>query len=53
MSGKGSFNPFGGLFDFDGDGKTDLGEEFIAFQMFREIFKQDDEDIEVFEEEEE
>ena len=22
---------FGGMFDFNGDGKTDLGEEFLAY----------------------
>ncbi len=27
---------FGGLFDFNGDGKTDLGEEFIAYKIFEE-----------------
>ena len=25
------------LFDFSGDGKTDIGEEFIAFMMFEEM----------------
>lgn len=32
----------GGLFDFDGDGKTDLGEAFIAHQMFEESMEDDD-----------
>lgn len=27
---------FGGLFDFNGDGHTDLGEEWIAFQILNE-----------------
>lgn len=27
----------GGLFDFNGDGKTDLGEEFIAYQIFEDM----------------
>ena len=35
---------FGGLFDFNGDGKTDLGEEFLAFKMFEEVTKDDEED---------
>lgn len=25
---------FGDLFDFDGDGKTSFGEEFLAFKLF-------------------
>ena len=30
---------FGGMFDFNGDGKTDLGEEWIAFKIFEECTK--------------
>ena len=26
----------GGMFDFNGDGKTDTGERFIAYQSFKE-----------------
>ena len=33
---------FGGLFDFNGDGKTDLGEEFIAYKIFEECVKGND-----------
>ena len=33
---------FGGMFDFNGDGKTDLGEEFIAYKIFEEISKEND-----------
>ena len=33
---------FGGLFDFNGDGKTDLGEEFIAYKIFEECMKGND-----------
>ena len=33
---------FGGLFDFNGDGKTDLGEEFIAYKIFEECMKGSD-----------
>lgn len=46
--GKGGFfddlfsKPFGGLFDFNGDGKEDLGEQWIAFKMFEEATKEDD-----------
>ena len=30
---------FGGFFDFNGDGKTDIGEEWIAYQIFQECMK--------------
>lgn len=33
---------FGGLFDFNGDGKTDLGEEFIAYKIFEQCMKKSD-----------
>ena len=33
---------FGGMFDFDGDGKTDIGEEFLAYMMFEELSKDDE-----------
>lgn len=33
---------FGGLFDFNGDGETDLGEEFIAYKIFEECMKGND-----------
>lgn len=29
----------GGFFDFNGDGKTDIGEEWIAYQIFQECMK--------------
>ena len=35
---------FGGMFDFSGDGKTDLGEQFIAYKIFEEVTKEDDPD---------
>lgn len=43
MSKKGSFwdNPFGGLFDFNGDGKEDFGEQWLAFKMFEDCIKED------------
>lgn len=31
----------GGFFDLDGDGRTDLGEEFMAFQFFEEMKKEE------------
>lgn len=30
----------GGLFDFNGDGHTDMGEMFIAYKMFEEITRE-------------
>lgn len=33
---------FGGMFDFNGDGHTDLGEEFLAYKIFEECTKDDD-----------
>ena len=42
---KGGF--WGGLFDFNGDGKTDIGEQFIAYKMFEDCtkgFDSDDDD---------
>lgn len=46
MSKKGGFwdNPFGGMFDFNGDGKEDFGEQFIGFKIFEECTKEDDTD---------
>lgn len=35
---------FGGMFDFNGDGKTDLGEQFIAYKIFEEVTKEDNPD---------
>ena len=40
---------FGDLFDFNGDGVTDPGEAFIAFNIFNEVTgenKEDEEDDE-------
>lgn len=50
MSASGSFwdNPFGGLFDFNGDGKEDLGEQWIAHQIFRECSKEDEAESSLF-----
>lgn len=35
---------FGGMFDFNGDGKTDLGEQFIAYKIFEEVTKEENPD---------
>ncbi len=41
--GKGSFwdNPFGGMFDFNRDGKEDFGEQWLAFKIFEECTKEE------------
>ena len=33
---------FGGLFDFNNDGRTDAGEEWIAYQIMREVMEPQD-----------
>jgi len=51
--GNGDF--LGGLFDFNGDGKTDISEMFIAYKIFEESTGRydesldDDEDEDLFE----
>lgn len=42
--GKGSFwdNPFGGIFDFNGDGKEDFGEQWLAYKIFEECTKEEE-----------
>lgn len=37
-------NHFGGMFDFNRDGKEDLGERWIAHKIFEECMKDEDED---------
>lgn len=37
---------FGNFFDFNGDGFTDIGEEWIAFKIFEECMKDDTDDSE-------
>lgn len=32
---------FGGLFDFNGDGKTDIAEQFVAYKILEDINKED------------
>ena len=41
---KGGFwdNPFGGLLDFNGDGKEDLAEQFFGYKMFEECTSNND-----------
>ncbi len=39
---------FGGLFDFDGNGTTDLGEELLGFAILEEIdAENEDEDFDL------
>ena len=40
------FDLFGGLFDLDGDGRIDIAEEFLAYQMFEAVTGEDGEDEE-------
>jgi len=42
---------FGGMFDFNGDGKTTIDEEFLAFKIFEESTKNEDEEKDEFEDE--
>lgn len=46
MSKKGGFldNPFGGIFDINGDGKEDFFEQFFGYKIFEECTKEDDAD---------
>lgn len=37
------FDPFGGMFDFNRDGKTDLGEQWIAYKIFEDCTREEDE----------
>lgn len=37
-------NPFGGLFDFNRDGKESLGELWLAQKIFEECMKDEEED---------
>ena len=39
---------FGDMFDLNGDGKTDLGEEFMAYKMYEEVTREDDDDDDLF-----
>ena len=33
--------PFGGMFDMNGDGKTDIGEEWLGYMVINECMKED------------
>lgn len=35
---------FGGMFDFNGDGHTDMAEELTGLMMFNELEKENSED---------
>ena len=37
---------FGGLFDFNGDGHTDMIEAYMGFQILQEMDREDDRDEE-------
>jgi len=34
----------GGMFDLNGDGEVDMGEEFMAYKMYEDVTGDDDED---------
>lgn len=44
FNGHSKSNFFGGNFDFNGDGKTDIGEQFLAYMIFEEIMGKQAED---------
>lgn len=35
-------NPFGGIFDFDGNGKEDIGEQWLRFKILEECVNDED-----------
>ena len=42
-------SPFGGFFDFNGDGKEDLVEQWLGYEILKDIFKEDgDQDSGIF-----
>ena len=34
--------PFGGMFDMNGDGKTDMAEEWLGYMVMNECLKEED-----------
>ena len=36
--------PFGGMFDMDGDGKTDFTEEWLGYMVMNEVMKEESSD---------
>lgn len=42
MSKGGSWdNPFGGLLDFNGDGKEDMAEQYFGYKIFEDCISED------------
>ena len=41
-----NIGPFGGFFDFDGDGETDAAEEVLGLMILDEMMKEDEEEEE-------
>ena len=39
-------DPLNSFLDFNGDGEVDASEQFMGYMIFREIFKEEDEDSE-------
>ena len=37
---------WGGMFDFNGDGVTDIGEEYLAYQIFEAVTEESENDDE-------
>ena len=44
---------FGSMFDFNGDGNTDIAEEILGYQILQGIFDDDDDDDDELSEQEE
>ena len=36
----------GGMFDFNGDGKVDMGEQFMAFKIMEDVFREEEDEFE-------
>lgn len=39
---------WGGMFDFNGDGKTDIGEEWVGYKIMEDCMKEDDQSTPAF-----
>ena len=39
-------DPWNGMFDFNGDGVTDISEEFLAYKMFEAVTEESEENKE-------
>ena len=44
-------DPWNGMFDFNGDGVTDIGEEYLAYRIFEAVTGEPEEDGEEEEQE--